>query len=98
MSLAPRSIVDLGHHVLQRLRVGAEAVIEADGIEAVARIAQVREEPYRPGRPRARCTGDAIAHRIRERRIAGPHEIAAPEFRKIAAAYRPQPASREGRI
>ena len=55
VALAPGRVRHLGDDGLDAARRRVEAVVEADGVEAVAEVAQVREQPNRAVRARSRC-------------------------------------------
>src|SRR4051794_727980 len=87
VALAPWSVRHLGNDCLHPLPGFVEAVVEADGVEAVPERTQLGEDPDRPARPRTRALLDEGAHRLVERdaRIA-----------EVVGALEPdQPAARE---
>src|SRR4029450_12342748 len=64
MALAPRRVGNLGHDRAELAIVLVEAEIEADRIETVAEIAQMRQQPYRSVRALAGVLGDALPDRL----------------------------------
>ena len=68
MSLAPRSVVDLGDDRLHLLIVSVEAVIKADRVHRVAEVPRLSQQPNLPGRTFIAGGLDEVPHGDVERR------------------------------
>src|SRR5688572_6126246 len=93
MALLPGRVGDLRDDRLDARVLRVVAVIERDGIEAVAEHANLRQQPDRPGRAVANLAGDTIAHRLIEQPAVAAQIVLTPESCERRPAYGPQPAS-----
>lgn len=94
VALLPGRVGDLGNDPAQAV-VTIEAVVEADRIEHMAEVAQMREQADRTVRALAGVGLHAIAHCFIQWNSWVAEIIAATELRQVGAPYRPQPTLRK---
>src|SRR5579875_2729294 len=97
----PLSPWGVGHLGEQRLDLGSgllEAVVEADGVKAVAEGAQVGEQSHRARRSPAELVLDPLADRLIKRLRPVPEVIAAAEANQTRAAGDQPPVEEPGQL
>jgi spermidine/putrescine transport system ATP-binding protein len=91
MPLVPGRVGDLRHDRLDGLPGRVVDVVQADRVEVVAEVAQVREQPDRAPRPHARLALDGVAYRLVQRLARVAVEILPAEPADGGSARRPEP-------